>query len=183
MFIVAATEFGFQPDMDEFAATMLALAGGVVLNTLVGLGAIYAALVSKIHVWVHPRLRAATHGDLRLVAGLMPHKSGFNHAIFVVATALVFPLVGAGALGLAILTVGKNPNNLDTIPAMFLAFGMMFGGPLAMIPCYAWLSSRIIARSPHEGWPEMALCHGQQDAMMGDERESRNGSNNDSRPL
>ncbi len=161
--VFVAIRFGVQPNISEFAALMLVLTGGVVLNTLLGLGSIYAALRCKIRVWVHPRLRTAVHGDLRLVAQIGPFRRDFNHAIFVVATALVFPLVGAGALGLAALTVGKNPGEVGTVGAAIVALVLLFGGPLAMIPCYAWLSSRIIARSPQECWPAMTLDHSRQE--------------------
>ena len=35
-------------------------------------------------------------------------------------------------------------------------FGAAFhkGVPIAMFPCYAWLSSRIIARTPQQCWPQ-----------------------------
>jgi hypothetical protein len=152
LFIVAAANFGFQPNMDEIAATMLVMFGGIVLNTLLGVVAIYAALRHKIRVWVHPHLRTAVHGDLRLTDRLGPLQIGFNHAIFVVATALAFPLVVVAALSIAIFTVGMNRNQVETVPVMVFEFVLLFGGPIALIPCYAWLSSRIIARSPLECW-------------------------------
>jgi hypothetical protein len=162
IFIVAAMITGFQPNINEFAATMFVLAGGVVLNMFLGLGAICAALRQKIRVWVHPRLRAMTDGDLRRVAELGPVRRGanhaifgLNHAIFVVATALAFPVAGAGALAVAILTVGKNRNQLETVPATIFLCLTLFGAPLATIPGYVWLSLRIVARSPQECWPEL----------------------------
>jgi len=143
--------------MDEFAATMLVVAGGVVLNTCLGLGAIYAAVVLKIRVWVHPRLRSMTGGDLRGVVDLKPTRRGFNYAIFVVATAVVFPILAASTFVVAVLTVGKNRNQLETTPFMILAWMTFIILPIAMIPCYVWLSSRIIARCPRESWPEMKM--------------------------
>lgn len=163
VFILAANTIGVQPAMSEFVAIMLVLAGGVVLNTLLGWGAICAAIVRKVRVWVHPSLLATTGGDLRSIAELSPPRSGFNQAIFVVATALAFPAVGAGAIGLAWMTVGQNRANVETGSATILTFALVFGVPLAMIPCYAWLSSRIIARSPRECWPEMMVSDGQED--------------------
>ena len=94
---------------------------------------------------------AATGGDLRLVAELNPLYSGFNHAIFVVGTALAFPVIAVSAMGIAILTVGMDRKQIETVPIMVVEFAVIFGGPLAMIPCYAWLSSRIIARGPARG--------------------------------
>jgi hypothetical protein len=154
VFVVAAIKVGFQPNMDEFAAVMIVLLTGVILNTILGIGATWAALTCKVRVWVHPRLHAMTRGDLRLATTLGPFASGFNHAIFVVATALVFPVIFAGAAGVAIMTVGRNANQLETLPVIVCEFVAFFGGPIAAIPAYVWLSSRIIARSPRECWHE-----------------------------
>jgi hypothetical protein len=151
-FAAAEAITGVPPNMDEFAATMLVVAGGVTLNTLVGLAATCAAVVCKVRVWVHPHLRRKIGGDLRLVAGLKSYQRGFNYAIFVVGTALVFPVVSVAMLGIAALTIGKNPREVATFPTMIFEFAAILGGPIAMIPCYAWLSSRIIARSPQECW-------------------------------
>lgn len=160
--VFVADKIGVQLNPDDFIPAALVTGGGIVLNTLLGLAAICAALVYRIRVWVHPRLHAATSGDLRLVTRLSRLQSGFNHAIFVVATTLVFPAVLLGAFGLAILTVGKNPNEVESVPVMVFGFAAIFGGPIAMIPCYAWLSSRIIACSPQECWSETAIHHGQE---------------------
>ena len=145
--------------MDEFGAIMLVLAGGITVNTLIGLGAIYAALAYKVRVWVHPHLRGAVCGDLRLAARLISYRTGFNRAIFVVATALLFPLEGMGAVLLAVTTVGENPADRATASAVFVVLAAMLVGPMVAIPCYAWLSSRIIARSPQECWPPGTVGH------------------------
>lgn len=157
LFGVAEAMTGVKPNMDELAATMFVVAGGVAFNTLVGLCATFAAVFYGIRVWVHPRLRTVLHNDLSVVTRLHPVRSGFNHAIFVVATALVFPLLCTGTLCLIVATVGKNRNEVSTLPAILFTLAVMFGGPIAMIPCYAWLSSRIIATTPQQCWPEGTL--------------------------
>ena len=88
--------------MDEFVATMWVLIIGVVLNTALGMAATVAAVIGEIRVWVHPRLQSAFHGDLRWAARQSCRYPGFNYAIFVVGTALVFPLVTLGAILLAV---------------------------------------------------------------------------------
>lgn len=157
LFGVAEAMTGVQPNMDEFAATMLVVLGGVVFNTLVGIGATIAAVSYKVRVWVHPRLRSMVQDDLNMVTSLPPARCGFNHAIFVVATALVFPVLCIGTACLLIATVGKGRNEVESVSAILLVFATMFGGPIAMIPCYAWLSSRIIARTPQQCWPENTI--------------------------
>jgi len=151
---------GVQPHMGELAAAMLVLAGGVAINTVVGLGATCAALFCKVRVWVHPRLRSTVRGDLSSVTRLRPFQWGLNHAVFVVATAVAFPVLSADAIGVAALTFGKARNEVVTVPIMVFEFVAFLGGPLATIPCYCWLSSRIIARSPQECWPRETLNQG-----------------------
>jgi hypothetical protein len=154
LFGVAEAMTGVQPNMNEFAATMLVVAGGVVFNTLVGIGATIAAVAYNIRVWVHPGLRSMVQDDLSMVTRLNPPRCGFNHAIFVVATALVFPILCIGTVCLLVATVGKGRNEVESTSAILFVFATMFGGPIAMIPCYAWLSSRIIARTPQQCWPQ-----------------------------
>jgi hypothetical protein len=163
--VYVAKATGAQPKMDEFAATMLALLGGLVLNMLIGLVATCAAVVTKVRVWVHPGLRRAIHDDLRLAAGLGPLRRGFNHAVFVVATALVFPLAVGGAAALAAVTVGKSRVEMATTESLRVGFAAMFGWVIVAVPCYAWLSSRIIARSPRECWPAETIDYSRSSMM------------------
>jgi hypothetical protein len=156
IFVFAAVKFGFQPNITEIEATMLVLTGGVVLNTLIGLGAVYAALHYKIKVWVRPRLRIQLEGDLNSLAAISTFRYEFNYAIFVVATSLVFPsiilgLIVLGLVGSVIQVIGLKPN--DTL-ILIIELVLFFVPPFAMIPCYAWLSSRIVARNPQECWPD-----------------------------
>ncbi len=153
VFLAAANNFVWQPDMKAFAATMLVLAAGVGLNTILGIGAICAALAGELRVWIHPRLQSMVHGNFREVHCLNWRRSGVNHAIFVVGTALVFPAVAVGMICCAALTSNMNVGDVETTPMLALTFASVFGPPLAAIPCYAWLSSRIIARAPGECWP------------------------------
>jgi hypothetical protein len=152
-FILAARRTGAQPRMDQFAVTMLVLIIGVALNTVLGVAATAAAVIGKIRVWVHPRLQSTLHGDLRRAARQESRFPGFNHAIFVVGTALVFPLVGLGATLLAVLTVGLNREEAESSIGSLVGCIAIFAFPLAAIPGYAWLSARVIARHPAECWP------------------------------
>ena len=85
---------------------------------------------------------------------------GFNHATFVVATALVFPLAALGAILLVVLPIAANREAAGTTLSMILVFLVVFGFPLAAIPCYAWIAARIIARHPAECWPPDTLGKG-----------------------
>ncbi len=150
--LMFVSEFkGQDPTVETISATMLTLSAAVVLNTLVGLGATWAAVRHGIRVWVHPNLRAQLEGNLGAVTRLDLAHYGFNHAIFVVATSLVFPIVTLGAGLLVVLLADATPNHVEMFPAI-IAFGVIFGGPILMIPVYAWLSSHIIAGNPQDCW-------------------------------
>ncbi len=153
IFIVVAQRTGVEPSMDEFVATMWVLIIGIVLNTVLGMTATVAALLGKIRVWVHPRLQSIFHGDLRRAAQQSKRYPGFNYAIFVVGTALVFPLVTLGAILLAVLTVGLSRREVESSMGSVVGCIAIFALPLAFIPGYTWLSARVIARHPVECWP------------------------------
>jgi hypothetical protein len=156
-FCAAQDIVGLRPNGDVLTAITLVMAGGIAINALVGPGAICAALRCHVRVWVHPRLRTALHGDLGSVTEIDVSQAGFNHAVLVVATALAFPALAGGAIGLIALTAGKAPDEIDTAATVVLMLVAFVGGPVATIACYAWLSSRVIARSPRECWPPETL--------------------------
>ncbi len=157
IFIVVAQRTGVEPSMEQFAAAMWVLIIGVAMNTALGLAATVAAIAGKIRVWVHPRLQSALHGELKWAARQSYRFPGFNHAIFVVGTALVFPLVAMGAILLAALTVGLSRQEAESSMGSLVGCIAIFALPLAAIPGYAWLSARVIARHPVECWPPEAV--------------------------
>jgi hypothetical protein len=145
---------GRKPNDDEIASVLIMLFGGATLNTIIGITATIAALRHRVRVWVHPQLGRSMEYQYRLFGVVKLFYRRFNHAIFVVGTALVLPPVIIGCFLLAVMTVGNNANQVPDATEIIVTLGVLFGGPLAMIPCYARLSSRIIARSPQECWPE-----------------------------
>jgi hypothetical protein len=151
--IYASNKFGFQPNMDEAKASGITLFAGIILNNIIGLCATIAALHYKIRVWVHPQLFTMSYDKFTYLKRIAFPLAYINHAVYVVGTAIVFPFVIVGIVCLAILTCGNNihhdPSNLE----MIFELSILFGCPVAIIPCYAWISSRIIARNPQECWP------------------------------
>jgi hypothetical protein len=63
----------------------------------------------------------------------------------------------AGCLPWLIVAGAANdrPNDVRTVTALIEVFSLLVG-PLAMIPLYVFLSSRIIARTPADCWPPSA---------------------------
>lgn len=151
-FITVGVITGNQPDMAEFEATMLVLTAGVVLNTLFGLVATAAALTKGIRVWVGSRVRDVWLAHYPPRTRMDHWHMGFNHAVFVVGTSLVVPVLILGAVLLVpIPNIGDKPDLGDKCYTI-LAFTVMFIGPLSMIPVYAFLSHRVIAQSPADCW-------------------------------
>ena len=142
VFVIVANLTGNAPNMQRFAVTMIMLAGGVAFTTIVGLTAAIAALMAGIRVWVHPRLREMVNGDLEAVVDLAPHRY-FNHAVFVIATSLAFPV-----LPLCYVLL------IDFRSGLFTAV-VLIAGPILAIVSYNWLASRIVATHPAECWEQV----------------------------
>ena len=92
--------FAGQPvPMDEVIAELQVMLCGVVLSVIVGIAAVVSALRRKVRVWVHPSVREQCRGDFNRLGEIrgsvffnpykLPH--GFNHAVFIVITAVAFP--------------------------------------------------------------------------------------------
>ena len=80
-----------QKGLREFA-WLLAIGIGVALTSLVGRTASIVALTRGLRVWVNPKLRDLVDDDLRAIESL-PVRPFFNHAVFVLATSLAFPVL------------------------------------------------------------------------------------------
>ena len=160
IFFGVAEFTGRNPDLDRFGATMVALLIGICVTTVFGLVATFVAARHRMRIWVHPehsseQIRALRHreqaGELSLsdVETVESGAQRFNHAIFVVATSLIFP---ATLIGLAVLVAAIAVDPESKWASILAGCGMVavFACPLSMIPLYGWLSRRIIATTPSE---------------------------------
>jgi len=130
---------GREPNLQRFAATMWMLAGGVVLTSIVGLAAGISAWILAIRVWVHPRLRELTNGDLEAAVDLSPQRC-FNHAVFVIGTSLACPITCTFAFLLIEFRSGLFTGS------------MMIATYVLGVVSYWWLASRTVATHPAECW-------------------------------
>jgi hypothetical protein len=133
---------------------LLIMGVGVSLSTLIGIIAIALALRGRVRVWVHPSLRQRCRGEFGYVAEyvLTYRNRQMNHAVSVVALSVLFPLAAAGT-GLLMWLGYNHPNNDAPAVLNLIGFLLLMAGPLAMIPVYVFLSSRVIARTPLDCWP------------------------------
>jgi hypothetical protein len=157
--ILALVEFleGRPPTEDAIAATLLTLLGAIALTVVVGLVAIVSAVRSRTRVWVHPGIRRMCNVDFGRIGSCIPSHRFLNRAVFVLGVSLLFPIAFAGT-ALLIWMACVDPVAPPLVPTI-LGFILLLGGPLAMIPVYACLSSRIVAQSPSECWPPSLSSH------------------------
>ncbi len=150
VFAFATEAVGKKPDMEQFAVTMITLVIGVVLTSAIGLKAAISAARKEIRVWVHPRLRELARDDLQEAAHLSP-VFYFNHAMFVTATAVAFPIIGFCCFLFA-ACIPHLPDN----DAVVLLFGSAFFAGIVLGPLigYGWLASRMITHDPADCWGE-----------------------------
>ena len=137
--VVASQLLGRAPNMERFAAVMTTLLGGVSLTALLGLVASMAALVTRVRVWVHPTLPEILDGTLKWKLQ-SPARMGWNHAVFVLATSLTVPAVGA--CGYVLIQPGSIARALSVFALTWLT----------VIVSYGRLAGRIIADHPSQCW-------------------------------
>jgi len=156
--IMTGLRIPVQQALKEANFALLIMAVGVSLSTLIGIIAIALALRGKVRVWVHPGLRQRCHGEYAYVAecALSYRYRQMNHAVSVLALSVLFPLAAAGT-GLLMWLGYNHPNNNAPAVLNLIGFLLLLAGPLAMIPVYLFLSSRIIARVPADCWPPAAF--------------------------
>ena len=81
--------------------------------------------------------------DLRAIESL-PVRPFFNHAVFVLATSLAFPVLVLNCLML-----------VDFKSGLF-TLAVLTTGPLLVFAAYVWTATRIIANNPGECWKWIA---------------------------
>jgi len=148
VFMFVTEVVGKKPDMEQFAATMIVLAIGIVLTTVIGLAAAISAAKRGTRVWIHPRLRELVDNDLQAAAHLPPDDY-FNHAVFVTATAVALPIIGFCCFLIA-CCISLLPDNPALTPFFIAAF--LIGIVLTPLVGYGWLASRMITHDPADCW-------------------------------
>jgi len=144
-------------DTTKLVPAAVIVFGGVLRSVLLGVIGIASALFRRVRVFVIPNICSLCHGQFQATSTVASQRHRFNHAIFIVATSLVLPVVATG-VGLLVAFSFANPNKFPVVPAV-AGFGLIGLGPFAMIPVYGYCSSRIIARTPRECW-EPDVSHG-----------------------
>jgi len=149
-----AARFGVQPNENEIIASLLTLVAGLVLNSLIALVAVVAALCCRVRVCVRANLRTTTLNDLSRAAEIGPSsRTPFSLEFIVVATAMILPLI---IFGIMLLMICLGNGNAAVPPKGFtvvFAIATMFGVPLSAVPIVGWLCSRVVAKSPQDCWP------------------------------
>jgi hypothetical protein len=160
-FVIVALIAGQPPGEEEIMMEFFVLAGGICLSAAVGLVALASAFLGKVRVWVQPMIWERCHADFTRLWSLRGFYAGgperaFNYAVFVIATSLAAPVVGFGTVLLIWSMAGARPNDPPMIPTILGLF-LLFPGSLLVIPAYAIIASRIVARTPAECWPPETL--------------------------
>jgi hypothetical protein len=153
-------QFGQQMKMEQIEAELLTMCVAIVMTSIVGIVGTISAVRDKVRIWVRPRIQEQCGGDFARLAEIPEYhyveywdrrSPYFNGAIFVVAVSLLLPVTVVGVVLAAVVLGTRDEGPLG------LAMALIFGLPLTMIPVYAIISHRIIAKSPAECWPPSTL--------------------------
>lgn len=155
-FVFAAGLFGHDMTLELFSRTILVFMVGAAISTFLGIMGLVQATRRNIRVFVIPNLVylcGGTQDGVERVAGTY---LGINHAIYVVATSIFFPL---GVLGALLAGWGFSAHVLGggIVPQVSSIIGllMLMPGMLLAIPVYVYFSHRVVAQSPMECWWEL----------------------------
>jgi Phosphatidylethanolamine-binding protein len=150
--IIVRDRTGHIADPGRLHRAAMVMCGGVLASVLLGVIGIVAALVRRVRVFIIPNIGSLCGAEFPTIAEVAGRRPRFNHAIVIVVTSLVLPVMVAATVLLGAL-FAVNPNNVPLVLAV-PGFAVLFGGPFAMIPVYSCCSSRIIARTPGECWAQ-----------------------------
>ncbi|HEX4071408.1 MAG TPA: hypothetical protein VHX68_09570 [Planctomycetaceae bacterium] len=153
VFAVIEGTAGIPPNMDDFARTMVVLLVGISLSSLFGIFGTAGALRRRIRVWVTPGLKKICHGDFDALAGAT-EAGRFNYTFIVLMTSVFVPILTVGGLMAMLGATGKGPNAPhSTVESAGL--GVLLLGPIAAVPGYVYLATRIDAKSARDCWPDV----------------------------
>ena len=154
IFAFADGMFGVKLNQKEIVATVMAFLAGLVLNSLIGVIAVTAAIIYGVRAWVQSNLRTVVRGDLSRASQIGPSpRQTLNFGVVVVITAMLLPVIVALTVAMSMATMDKKANpHVDDSQVMLWLF-VLFAGPLIVYVFCKWLTARVIAKSPQECWP------------------------------
>lgn len=139
----------------DISAIILALStimGGVATSFLFGWLGIITAVKHRVRVFIVSNLKDRCHGDFTQIATMPWRETGLNPVTIVAAIAIVVPMLAVWFIAMLALTVPQpgrpNPEPwlLSTLVLSLLVI------PILCVLILAYVSTRIIARSPLECW-------------------------------
>ncbi len=160
VFLVDNRVRGKQPPTDEFAVTMMTLASGMCVSTVLGLIAVVVAWRANVRVWVHPHVRSRCGGEFHLLGQLERRWLDFNYGLFVMATSLTFPFPAIGTCLLIWRAADAPPPNEVGLAESLVLLFFLGVAPFAMIPVWFFTSPRIIAKRLTDCWAPRAPRRG-----------------------
>jgi hypothetical protein len=145
--------FGVKVNPDSIKYGIYSMFGGLAACSVIGFFACLFAAIDPVRVWFQPRFRPSFDSPPQPTEHLAHNRRPVrcNYAVSVIAIALMFPIVVACAIVLAVMTKDV-PKDEATVNNLWWGLLLIFGPPIAAIVLYAWLSSRIVARTPEECW-------------------------------
>ena len=139
------------PDVSQIILTMSVITGGLATSTFFGWLGIISALRHRFRVIIAPHLRDYCHGDFAQLTTI-PGMSVLNLASFVMLIAIVVPMLAVWFIAMLAITV-PQPGRPEPAPWLVSVLGLsLLAIPVACVLILAYVSARIIARSPLECW-------------------------------
>jgi hypothetical protein len=152
--LIALLEQSLQRPAD-ISAVILALSaimGGVVTSFLFGWLGIITAVRHRVRVFIVSNLKDRCHGDFTQIATLPWRETGLNPVTLVAAVAIVVPMLAVWFIAMLAFTV-PQPGGPNPEPWLLPMLGLcLLVIPILCVLILAYVSARIIARSPHECW-------------------------------
>jgi hypothetical protein len=157
IFFVVSQLCGVPVNDNEFIATLLAFAAGLLLSSLICIAAVVAALRCKVRVYYHAHLRSTVHGELTNAARIRLRKHRFSLGRLVIGSLIVLPLLALPFVLMCMMMENKAMHRA------FIALGRNLGAAAVLLVTVAlpwsgiylaqWLCLRVVADSPGQCWP------------------------------
>ena len=154
VFLIAILEQCLQrpADISAIILALFAILGGVAISFLFGWLGIITAVRNRVRVFIVSHLRDRCHGDFTQIATMPWRETGLNPVTVVAAIAIVVPMLAVWFIAMLAITVPQpgRPNPEPWLLSIVVLSMLVI--PILCVLVLAYVSARIIARSPLECW-------------------------------